>query len=133
MGSADHETVFIENSTKPSVNKKPPILVNQYKKADWETIKEDMCILRESISEKLDEMNTNELWDELERAIHSSMKKYIQIKASKDHKQRQKLLVLKHSFQKKSYWAYIEDILTDEVNSPYSNEISSTHKFGKRF
>ncbi len=34
MGSADHDTVFIENSTKPRVNEKPPKLVKQYKKAD---------------------------------------------------------------------------------------------------
>ncbi len=61
---------------------------------------------------------------------------YIKSKHQTTNKKTQKFLVLKCSFQKKlrqSYWTYIEDIRTDEVNSPYSNEISSTHKVGKRF
>ncbi len=84
---AEHETVFIENSTKPRVNEKPPRLVKQYKKADWEKIKEDMCIFRESSSEKRDEMNTNELWDELEIDIHSCKKKHMPEKKINNRKQ----------------------------------------------
>ncbi len=33
-----------------------------------------MCIFRESIYEKMDNMNINELWDELERALHNNIK-----------------------------------------------------------
>ena len=81
---ADHETVFLEVSTKARVNQKPPRQVPMFAKADWPQMREEL----NQIASNTDwlSMDVNHMWDTFKSNIHLVTSKYIPTKTIKHRK-----------------------------------------------
>ena len=60
IGLSDHDILSVTTSIKPIVNKNPPRSVYNFKKADWNNIREDMAAFRDQYMENKHSSNAIE-------------------------------------------------------------------------
>ena len=54
-------------------NKKPPRIIHQYHKANWDNIKKDCATISENIKEKYEHSTVNELWSIFKEQLDTSI------------------------------------------------------------
>ena len=79
-GISDHDIPIIDCEIKPSYNKKEPRLVFDYKRADFEKMKELVVKFREKYFKVCKERNTRTNWKAFKTFIVKMMNKYIPMK-----------------------------------------------------
>ena len=79
-GISDHEAVFIESSLRPVRVKTPPRKVFQYRKGDYEGMKQELKAFQIEFEELAKTEDVEQLWTRFKKKIHSLMESYIPAK-----------------------------------------------------
>ena len=82
-GISDHEAVFIESSLRPMRVKTPPRKVFQYKKADYEGMKQELKAFQIEFEELAETEDVEQLWTRFKKKMHSLMESHIPAKTIK--------------------------------------------------
>jgi hypothetical protein len=88
-GMSDHKAVYIESNLRPVTTKTAKRKVNQYRKADFQTMKEELEKREEEFIRSSDTKDAQDLWIDFKNIIHDLMEKYVPTKTingSKNHK-----------------------------------------------
>ena len=76
-GVSDHKTVYVEFSLCPTKNVTPPRLVYCYKKADFNSVKEELTQAKDEFITMENLSPAEEPWQKLPTPTTNEMKKYI--------------------------------------------------------
>lgn len=83
-GISDHDTVFVELDLSPVTHTQTPRKIPLYKKARWDSMKEDMATLHQTIK-SMAENNTdiNTIWDKFTTTLKTSIQQHIAHKTAR--------------------------------------------------
>ena len=76
-GIGDHEAVYLESSMHPMKVKTPPGKVFQYKKADYDQMREDLCDYQTDFTEQIKDISANYTWTKFEERLKELTNKHI--------------------------------------------------------
>ena len=76
-GIGDHEAVYLELSMRPMKVKTPPRKVFQYKKADYDQMREDLCDYQTDFTEQTKDISANYTWTKFEEKLKELTNKHI--------------------------------------------------------
>ena len=74
---SDHEPVFAEISTSPLVTVKPPRMVPQYNRANWDEIHPAAARLNQDVLDTPPDTDVNSLWEKLSHGIRKLAQEHI--------------------------------------------------------
>ena len=77
IGNADHDIVYAECALSLKRNKKMPRKTYQYRKANWENIKQDVNKLTQEIKGHYHSSSADDLWNTFIERLHQSVQKNI--------------------------------------------------------
>jgi hypothetical protein len=83
-GISDHDAVFCEIDINPSKLQQPKRQIPQYKKANWDALKEEVVNIGEEIENKKDTHTMEELWQTFKIQITEGIKQHIPHKTTSD-------------------------------------------------
>ena len=76
-GIGDHEAVYVESSMRPMKVKTPPRKVFQYKKANYDQMREDLREYQNLFTEQTSSSSANETWTQFEEKLKTLTDKHI--------------------------------------------------------
>ena len=76
-GDSDHESVFIASSLRPMRVKTPPRKVFQYRKADYDAMKQELRSSQAEFQESAKTKDVEHLWMTFKNKVHSLMESHI--------------------------------------------------------
>ena len=76
-GIGDHEAVYVESSMRPMKVKTPPRKVFQYKKADYDQMREDLRDYQTDFTEQTKDSSANDTWTKFEEKLKELTNKHI--------------------------------------------------------
>ena len=76
-GIGDHEAVYLESSMRPMKVKTPPRKVFQYKKEDYDQMREDLCDYQTDFTEQTKDSSANYTWTKFEEKLKELTNKHI--------------------------------------------------------
>ena len=88
-GLSDHDIVFTEFVLAPINLKQKPRAIPLYKKANWDTMKQELSYLQKYIIDNQNTLNVEDMWDKFKTTITALVKDHI------PHKQ-QKVKIVNH-------------------------------------
>ena len=81
-GISDHDIPIADCNVKPSLNKKVPRKIYNYKKADWENIKQKSSTFREQFLKEYMDRAVEHNWKKFKKHINTVMDKFIPSKTT---------------------------------------------------
>ena len=85
-GISDHETVYVESSLRPAKIVTPPRQVNCYRKADFDSLKEELRQAKEDFINMAEISSAEQLWAKFRTLTTELMRKYIPTRLIKGNK-----------------------------------------------
>ena len=76
-GIGDHEAVYVESSMRPMKVKTPPLRVFQYKKADYDQMREDLRDYQTDFTEQTKDSSAKDTWTKFEEKLKELTNKHI--------------------------------------------------------
>ena len=76
-GIGDHEAVYVESSMRPMKVKTPPRKVFQYKKANYDQMREDLRDYQTDFTEQTKDSSANDTWTKFEEKLKELTNKHI--------------------------------------------------------
>ncbi|MCG8079022.1 MAG: endonuclease/exonuclease/phosphatase family protein, partial [Candidatus Thiodiazotropha taylori] len=84
-GIADHDAVFTELDTRPVTNRQKPRKIPLYKKADWESMRQDVRQIHSQVEEmERSGIGVDEMWNAFQQGLESSIGKHIPHKTARN-------------------------------------------------
>jgi len=83
-GISDHNIIFVELDLSPATHTQTPRKIPLYKKARWDSMKEDIATLNQTIK-SMAENNTdiNAIWDKFTTTLKTSIQQHIPHKSAR--------------------------------------------------
>ena len=85
-GISDHESVFIEPSLRPMKKKIPPHKVWQYRKANYDQLREELHPYQHEFNKLNASTSTDDMWLAFKTTLTTLMKMYIPQKTKRETK-----------------------------------------------
>ena len=82
-GVSDHDCPFITLDLKPVRHKQTPRKIPLYKRANWDSLADELSKDIDTITANMEHLTSNELWEKLKAAINKGIDRHIPHKVSK--------------------------------------------------
>ncbi|KAH3854244.1 hypothetical protein DPMN_096781 [Dreissena polymorpha] len=79
-GIADHDAIFVESSLRPMRVRKPPRKVYLYKKADFDSLRDELSAYLPEFTDNTANISVDHTWKAFENKLKSLISKYIPTK-----------------------------------------------------
>ena len=88
-GISDHDIVFLEYDTNPKINKQKPRSIPLYKKANWQSLAEEMKELHSTIQiQNENNADVEQMWNTFKTGLRDSVTRHIHKCTSKNSKEK---------------------------------------------